>query len=72
VSMDDIKAAFAIDQEAYQRGFLAGARAMQEAAVKYHDDWIDGLTERLGAGHAYEIHLKAAAAIRAIDPEKVG
>ncbi|WP_374633970.1 Lar family restriction alleviation protein [Ferrovibrio sp.] len=51
---------------------IAGARAMQAAAAKYHDDWLDRLTERSGAGHAYEIHTQSAAAIRALDPEKVG
>lgn len=50
----------------------ANAANAKETAAKYHDDWLDRLTERSGAGHAYEIHTQAVAAIRALDPEKVG
>lgn len=55
---DDMKAAFDIHNEAYRQGFLAGARAMQEAAAAEADDWSSGRA--------------AGRAIRALDPEKVG
>lgn len=45
-------------QDYFDMGFLAGARAMQEAAAAEADDWSSGRA--------------AGRAIRALDPEKVG
>lgn len=73
---DDMKAAFDIQHEAYRRGFLAGARAMQEAAIAQSDQF----SEENGPGDVGDRHGEVcqwageeiAAAIRALDPEKVG
>lgn len=63
-------------QDYFDIGFLAGARAMQEAAIAQSDQF----SEENGPGDVGDRHGEVcqwageeiAAAIRALDPEKVG
>lgn len=72
-------------QDYFDIGFLAGAKAMQEEAAKIYDDRAQRCTrtasilrEQGRYQHAHENHINSeqygreAAAIRALDPEKVG